>query len=471
MLKVNFATNRDTEALGEGVFGILEKVGMCFQNAEILFALEESGAQVNHTEQTVIFPRPLLLEFVDNLRKETATRALAEERFHAPALPTVTGSVAQFIYDHDRKQTRPGRRDDLVAAVKLGEALHPAEPVGHALVLTEMPPLIEPLEAALVLAEYASIPAAPFAWDIRQAPYLEKMGNLLGLERWYSLGAVCIAHPLCFDRNTADRYVHMMRHGLRPAGLTSMPVAGVSAPVTVEGFLALTAAEFLAAWIVGRALNPNISLGGSMWAGTSDMQTGHVSYSSFDSMFYAIATMQFLRAWCGVTVSVGGGEYCASRIPGLYAALEKAYKAMTIAAFTGAHPTIGEGMLDSGKAFSAEQLILDREFGLGVQQFAREIAPTDENIALDAIVEIGRGAGGSHLTTDHTALRFRDSLWLPHLLSRKGWTGCEDETTRIERYHEEALMLTQQAHKPEGREDVLEAMRKVVEKAKSDLID
>lgn len=463
--------NADIEAIGEGAVGVLQSVGLSFQNAEILRSLEEWGARVDHARQTATFPRPLVLEFVERIRVEAAARDASGERFLAPALPTVTGSVAQLVYDHDHQQARPGRRDDLVAAVNLGEALHPAQPIGHAIVLTELPPLIEPLEAALVLAEYATIPEAPFAWDVRQIPYLEEMGHLLGLDRWYSLGAVCIAHPLRFDRNTADRYVHMMRHGLRPAGLTSMPVAGVSAPVTVEGFLVLTAAEFLGAWIAGRALNPDILLGGSMWTGTSDMKTGYVSYSAFDSMLYAIATVQFLRAWCGVSVSVGGGEYCASRTPGLYAALEKAYKAMTIAAFTGTHPTIGEGMLDCGKVFSAEQLMLDREFGLGVQQFARKIAPTKENLALDAIIEIGRGDGGSHITTDHTALRFRDSLWLPHFVSRTGWTGSEDETALMERCRDEARRLAEYACKPEGRADALEAMRKVLKKAEEELVD
>ena len=58
---------------------------------------------------------------------------------------------------------------------------------------------------------------------------------------------------------------------------------------------------------------------------------------------------------------VGGGEYSDAREPGLYAALEKAYKAMTIAAFTGFHPPIGQGMLETGKTLSPAQLLIERD--------------------------------------------------------------------------------------------------------------
>jgi trimethylamine:corrinoid methyltransferase-like protein len=470
MLYAHLPGKADLDLLGESIFEVLEQVGTVFQNDEILTALEEWGARVDRSSCVVTFPRRKLEVFVEEIRAERATSPTpGSVQFRSPELPSVTGSVAQFVYDDDLPGPRPGRREDLVQLVKLGNALHPDQPVGHAVILRAVPPLLEPLEAALVLAEYADDPDAPFAWDVRQIPYLEEMGHLLGKERWYSLGAVCMAHPLRFDKNVADRYVHMMREGLRPAGLTAMPVAGVSAPVTVEGYLVVTAAEFLASWVVGRALNPRIGLGGSIWAGTTDMKTGHVSYSAFDAMYYAIATFQFLRAWCGVTVLVGGGEYSASKAPGSYAALEKAYKAMTIAAFTGVHRGIGEGMLDNGKVLSAVQLLLDREFGLGVQHFGRPIVPTEERMALAEILEVGCGRS-SHVMTDHTARWFRQSLWLPRLLARTGWTGAVDETALLALCRAEAHRLIAEARPPEGREDLLPKLRAIADRAETDLL-
>jgi trimethylamine:corrinoid methyltransferase-like protein len=472
MLKVNFAGNADVEALGEAAFAVLERTGMRFQNDEMLRALRTAGAQVDEGPQVARFPRKMLADFVDGIRAETSPGGQDQATpFQVPSLPSVTGSVAQFVYDFDSQKPRPGARADLIEFAKLGSALDPNGSVGHAVLVRDVPPILEPLEAAIILAEHAKRPEPPFAWDVRQADYLAEMGQLLGFDQWYSLGAVCIVHPLCFDKNPADRYVRMMKEGHRPAGLTAMPVAGVSTPVTVEGFIAVTAAEYLGAWIAGRALNPEIPLGGSMWAGTSDMKSGHVSYSAFDAMFYAIATAQFLDQWCGVRVGVGGGEYCASKTPGLYAALEKAYKAMTIAAFTGDHPQIGEGMVDNGKVLSDVQLLLDREMGLGLRHYAGEVSAGEDLISLSTILDVGFGEKTSYLTRDHTALNFRDSLWLPNLMARTGWTGHEDEQVVLQRLRDEARSLIGAAPKPEGRGDALAGMREIVEKARAELVE
>jgi len=467
---MNIAGDADVEAIGEGCLEVLERVGMVFQNKEILDAIEAWGARADRATNVVTFPRKQLRAFVEGIRAEAPAPATSVS-FRAAGLPGVGGSVAQFLYDDAKGEARPGRREDLVAAVKLGSALHPEAPVGHALLLSDVPPLMEPLEAALIMAEHAPSPAAPFAWDVRQIPYLEEMGHLLGLERWYSLGAVCMAHPLRFDKNVADRYVHMIRQQEQPAGLTSMPVPGVSAPITLEGFLVVTGAEYLASWVVGRALNPKVALGGSMWTGTSDMKIGHVSYSAFDAMRYSLATYSFLHRWCGVTVSVGGGEYCASRVPGYYAALEKVHKALLIAAFTGSHPCIGQGMLDNGKVLSFAQLLLERDYQVGANQPARAVQATPENMALEEIVQVGPGLAGGHLGTEHTAHHLRESLWLPAFAPRDGWTGGDDEARTLARCREKAGRLILQAAIPEGREDALAGMRTIAARAREELLD
>jgi trimethylamine:corrinoid methyltransferase-like protein len=352
---------------------------------------------------------------------------------------------------------------------KLGDSLDATSEVGHSVLLQDVPPLVEPLEAGLALAEYAHHPGAPFAWNVRQEPYLREMGEILGLPDWYTWGAVCIAHPLRFDRAVADRYVKMIGVG-HGAGLTAMPVVGLSTPVTVEGFIAVAAAELVASWMAGRALSPEVPLYGSMWAGTPDMRTGQVSFSSFDGMFYGIAVVQFLKEWCGVECVVGGGEYSAAKEPGLYAGLEKAYKAMTIAAFTGRHPSIGEGMVDSGKVLSDVQLLIDRELTRGLQQYARPVQPNAERIGLESILEIGLGLRASHLQTDHTARHFRDCLWMPELLPRTGWNGPAEEEQTLRGLRERARALIASYRKPEGREDQLHALRAVVARARRELL-
>jgi trimethylamine:corrinoid methyltransferase-like protein len=466
MFQRSLFRDEQIEPLADGVFTVLERVGILCQNEGILKALESAGAKVDYASQRATFPKRMVEEFVDVLRKEASKEGQSGHRkFISPTLPHLGTQVAQFFYDYEKDERRSGNRTDFITLIKLGDVLHPEVGVGHCLLLTDVPPLIEPLEAAMLLAEYAHRPAPAFAWNVRQVDYLIEMGEILGMENWFTWGAICFAHPLRFDRDVADRFVRRVKAGV-PTGLTAMPVASVTAPVTVEGFVVVTSAEHIATWIAARALNPEIQLTGSMWAGTVDMKTGEVSFSSFDAMFYSFATVEFLRRWCGKNIPVGGGEYCDAKRPGLYAALEKAYKAMTIAAFTGHHPPIGQGMLEKGKTISPVQLLLERDLGIGVRHFARGVEPADENIAIATILDVGIALERSYLDTEHTLHHYRSSLWLPELIERSGWNGYEREGDILRKAQRKVNELIAEYRKPEVDEDKLAEMRKVIQRAR-----
>jgi trimethylamine:corrinoid methyltransferase-like protein len=463
-------TDDQVEPLAEGVLATLEQVGVLCQNEEIMRGLDALGARVDFAAERVHFPRELTAEFVAGIRGEfPPTPGEPQRPLGAPGLPGIGTQVAQLYLDPRTGELRQSNQADMIALMKLGEVLHGASGVGHVLALTDCPPMIEPLVAGMLLAEWTSNPQPPFAWHVDQIPWLEEMGEILGRERWFSWGATCFAHPLRLDRDTAGKYVARAKAG-ESCGMTAMPVAGVSTPVTVEGFVVVSSAEFVATWMAARAINPTVPLSGSMWPGTVDMGTGAVSYSAWDAMFYGFATVEFLRRWAGCSIPMGSGEYCDARVPGVYAALEKAYKSMTVSAFTGQPLSAGSGMLDEGKIMSPVQLLLDREYAAGAAHLCRRFDPTPENIALDDIVEVGIGISMSHLETMHTARRFRDSLWLPRLLDRTGYAGHAREDELLTRAADEVERLTASYVKPEGREDQLAAMRDVLERAKRALL-
>jgi trimethylamine--corrinoid protein Co-methyltransferase len=472
----------DVEPLAQGVVAVLEKVGILCQNEELLRALAAAGARVDSASERVTFPKKMQAGFVEGLRKEqNVGRAYlhaerpwqAQEAPAAPfasiGMPDLETQVAQFVHDYETGERRSGNKADFVSLIRFGDALHGDTGVGHCLLLTDVPPLVEPLEAALLLAEHAHKPHAAFAWNVRQIPYLVEMGEILGFRNWFNYGAICFAHPLRFDRDVADRFVHKVKAG-SPTGLTAMPVAGVTTPVTLAGFIAVSSAEHLATWIAARALNPTVRLGGSMWGGTVDMRGSGVSYCSFDAMLYSFATVEFLRRWCGIDVPVGGGEYCDAKVPGLYAALEKAYKAMTIAAFSGHHPGIGSGLLDEGKVLSPVQLLIERDLTLGARHYARVVEASPELIALDEIAEVGLGIDRNHLGTEHTVRHFRTSLWLAELTGRAGWAGLDHEEKILAKAQRKVNELRVAYRKPEVDPGKLAKMRAVVEKARKKLL-
>lgn len=436
----------------------------------MLKALENKGAKVDYISGKTIFPQEMTREFLDELRKEVPKeRENGHRKFKTPPLPYLGTQIAQFFYDYEKKKKRSGNKEDFINLTKLGDVLHPEVGVGHSLLLTDVPPIMEPLEAAMLLAEYAHKPGPAFAWNVRQVDYLIEMGEIYGISNWFTWGAINPAHPFRFDKDVADKFVREAKLGI-PIGLNSMAVAGVTTPVTVAGFIVVASAEIVATWIAARALNPKVPLTGAIWAGTMDMRTGHVSYSSFDAMFRAFAVAEFLWRWCGIVIHVGGGEYCDAKLPGLYTALEKAYKAMIIAAFTGYHPSIGEGMLDEGKIISPVQLLLERELGRGLGHLGRPIEVTPETISLDTILEVGFAFKKNYLESEHTLNHFRSSLWIPELIDRSGWNGFEWEEETLDKTQGKVDKLISQYRKPEADLDKLVRIRKVVEKARKNLL-
>lgn len=492
MYQIDIVDDAHVEPLAEATLDVLERVGVLCQNEDMLRAMDDGGAEVDYSEQRARFPRQMVTEFVEDLRSQKPiglgldlygdstsagahdteagdAQALQHPEFVAPAAPSLGTQVAQMFYDYERGERRSGNRDDVITMIKLADMLHPDVPAGHSLVQAEMPAMMEALETALLLAEYAHNPGEAFAWYIEQVDYLREMGDILGIEDWFTWGAICFAHPLRFDKAVADKFVRRVQEGV-PTGLTGMPIAGFTTPVTVEGFIAVASAEYVATWLAARLINPDVPLSGSMWGGSVDMRTGSVSYCSYDAMYCSFAGVEFIRKWTGINMPVGGGEYTDAKEPGLYTALEKAYKAMMIAAFTGQHPSIGQGMLEEGRTISPVQILLERDYAGGLAQLDREIDPTPERIAMDAIEEVDLGLHANHLQSMHTAQNFRDHLWLPDFYDRAGWAGMVSETEACDRAQAQVNEMLFNYEKPEGREDRLEQMRKVVDRARADLL-
>jgi len=470
MFQRSLLSDSDVEPMADGVFSVLERVGVLCQNREILKALEAKGAKVDYASGTCAFPRKVQDAFFEQIRDDKSdVSGDGHRKFDSPSLPSLETQVAQLFYDYERKQRRAGNKEDFINLIKLGDVLHPEIGMGHSLLLTDVPAMMEPLEAALLLAEYARKPHPAFAWNVRQIDYLKEMGEVLGIRDWFEYGAICFAHPLRWDRDTADKFVYRVKSGY-PTGLTAMPVAGMTAPVTVAGFVVVASAEFFATWIAARSLNEEVELHGSMWGGTIDMKTGTTSYSTFDAMLYSFATVEFLRRWIGIHVPVGGGEYCNAKLPGLYAALEKAYKAMTIAAFTGNHPPIGQGMLEEGKTISPVQLLLERDLASGIQMYGNQLDVSPHAIALDTIFDIGFGINRNHLQARHTLFNFRKCLWLPEFIDRAGWNGFDDEERILGRTQRRVDELISAYSKPYVDSDKLTKMREIAKRAQRELL-
>ncbi|NUQ65588.1 MAG: trimethylamine methyltransferase family protein [Pirellulales bacterium] len=482
--------DQDIEVLGRGVLEVLERVGFHVENRELLSALERGGAEVDFQEHRARFPKAMTREFVDAVRAEDKRPWAARiagmgenvktvysgwvpyERtgeLAAPYAPHLFHQLATFYYDDERQEKRKGNREDYIHLIKFGDMLHPQAGSGHSLNLTEAAPAIEPLEAAMCQLEYSHHPRGVYVQDVRQIEFLQEIEEIFGIDDpyWHWVANICTTSPLKLDKLAAERFVHMLKTGLYPAKLAAMPVSGVNMPVTTGGSAVIVAAEFLAMWMAARAIAPDVPLAGLVISATLDMHGGQVAFGAYDALGRRIATAEFLREWTGIEVSPSIGEWTSACRTGMFAALEKAYAAMTVAAFTGYHPEIGLGHLESGLTLSPVQLLIERELTDGLR-FLEHPNIDEASLGLEAIAEIGFGFDRNFLQEDHTARHFRQASWLPAFFGRNGWTPEEDQRIK-EKSLRKVKELVAAYRKPAGREEPLAKARAVVERARREL--
>jgi trimethylamine:corrinoid methyltransferase-like protein len=488
MLRV--LTSRDVDLLADGVCRVLERQGFQCDHPAILDAFAQAGASVDADRHVARIPAAVTRRFAEALAAEDKSgwqRQVHVEdrqviysgfqpyrspgRFVPPRPPYMFHNLSTYFHDDETGALRPGNRADFVTLIRLGDVLHPEVGMGHALNLAaDAPAPIEPLEAALVLLEHSCHPRGVYVMDMRQVPYLEEVEAIFGIEDpyWHWMANICPTSPLKLDRLAAERYVHMLGTGLYPAKLAAMPVSGVNMPITVGGTVVVIAAEFLALWLVARVLQPRkLPLTGMPILGTLDLACGSVSFTAFDAAIRRFAICDFVRQWTGVRLAPGPGEWTPTKTPGSYCTLEKAHFAMMAAAFTGCHPDIGVGHIDSGLSISPVQLLLDHEYTQALR-FLQVPPLRSEDLGLEAIAEVGFGLDHDFLTTDHTIGAMRQSTWMPHCWNRNGWSP-QAEAELLARTRARVRELVAQHRPPEVDPAKLAAARAVVQRARQEL--
>ena len=111
MFQRHLLSDADVEPLADGVYTVLEKVGVACQNAELLDALAAAGAQVDRAAERVRFPRKMQAEFIEHVRTQTAGAGDGRSRTIPTPEPAGTGPTSwTAIVCRRGKRRRPAPR-------------------------------------------------------------------------------------------------------------------------------------------------------------------------------------------------------------------------------------------------------------------------------------------------------------------------------------------------------------------------
>jgi len=466
------ATDTQLDELYDAALRTLDKAGFLYQDAELVQYLTKLGCR-EEADGRVHIPRAVVEEMLAPRRAAAEVPPDGPPRRTGEIRPQISVQIAQFYLDHESGQRVPGDRDLLAELAKFGHVWQPGAPVGPVLLLRDVPPMVEPMEAVVTLCENTDRVFNAYVHYAEQIPYLSEMGRILTGDHRSFIG-ICVftVTPLRLDLRACRLLVELTRQGA-PVWLGTQPAAGASSPVTVPGTVVLAVAEILAGWVASFAVSPELMPGAGICSGVLDMRTADVSYCAPEATLQDLLCIELCRERLGGRCGAAGGAgYTDAKWPGSQKAFETAFEALTIYTYTGQGPGAGQGLLESGKTFSPVQFMLDDDFGQYMQRFACGVDYGPGALALDEILQVGTGIGASHLATEHTLVNFR-SLFEPALLDRSCWKGDEREAKG------EAALLDRawqrfrdvRAHyQPAAVDDErLAAVRRVVADARRDL--
>jgi trimethylamine--corrinoid protein Co-methyltransferase len=235
--------------------------------------------------------------------------------------------------------------------------------------------------------------------------------------------------PLTLDIQSTEALIYLTERGL-PCYATIAPNAGMTAPMTLPGTLALGNAEFLAVAILKQMVKPHSPNIYAALSTVTDMRTGSYAPGAIETGILQMAHSQMAHFY-----NVPSGGYI-----GLTGAhgndAQAGYETgmgITAAMLGRTHMFNTGGLLSSLMAFDYGKAVIDGEMGMMLKRLRQGLEFSQERLALDVIA--GTGHGGSYLEHIHTLENMRTEALAPTVATREmrgKWeqTGRHDATTR-----------------------------------------
>ncbi len=458
--RIEVLTPAEIEAIHGASLTILRDTGIQVHHAGMLQRLGEAGAQVDSAHNIARLPERLVLESIERAGKQYVLhgrdpRRVARFGYGDLVLMSSPGQYAWV--DHRTGQRRPPTRDDLHAAIRLGDALPHVTIVGAMAMVADVPSTYRDVYLTGELVKGSTKPTRCFVANGRTARYvLEIYRTLAGGEaalRARPMAEVFVEpiSPLQLPHDGLDVLEEFLRAG-QPACFGPMAMSSGTAPATLAGTLAQENAEILAGIVVAQALSPGapVMVGGIPH--TMDVRTSICSFGAPEQALMAVAMAQLAHSY-GFPVYINVGITDAKR-PDAQAGIEKG-ASLVLGALAGADMFGHAGICGTDHGASLAWLLIDNELMAYVKRIVRGFEVTPETLATDVVAQVG--PGGHYLAEEHTLRHFRREAWLPGpLWTRQTWDGWESEgaTSMGERAAAEVERILA-AHTPEPLDEAL----------------
>jgi trimethylamine--corrinoid protein Co-methyltransferase len=452
------------ERIHHGALDVLGAAGVVFASEAALLTLERAGCAVDGASGRVRFPERLVEGCLQQCPRQFTLKARNREMDLdvGPGRLYVQSHPGLFLMDLETGQRRLACLADIGPMVRLLDALDdihlPIMPTGT---VADKPSavMIEWITAE-VLRNTQKVTAGGVFDGC--APWVVEMAAITGQSIYGQMNPVT---PLRYSAEQLDGTREYLRAG-HPVCILPGPTLGANSPATLAGTLVLQTAEHLAGIVWAQLVQPGAPVTLASYPHLLDMHQGGLCIGAVEVALLGAATAQLGRHY-GIPTHPQLPLTDAKALDE-QAGVEKAMGALLLAQ-SGTSLITNGGGLETEKAWSPVQLLIDCEINAMVGRILRGIDVTEGTLAVELIQEVG--PSGNFLGTHHTRRSWHGEQFLPRLADRLGYEAWQSQgsKTMVDRAREWARETVHNHRVPplsEEQDRELDRILQAAEKAK-----
>ena len=471
---VAVASEEQLDSIHQGSLTVLAETGLRVLHPEARRIMREAGAEVDEATEQVRFDPDLILEKIKSVPHEFTLHA------RNPAHSVVLGgdnlvfgmmASAPNCSDIDLGR-RTGNQEDYRNFLRLAQMhniLHitggyPVEPVDvHASIRH-----LDCIYDFITLTDKAYGVYSLGAERIADSLEMTRIAHGLTMEQLREktclFSVINTNSPLQLDIPMMQGIIDLARMN-QVVVVTPFTLAGAMAPVSLAGALVLQNAEALAGIAFSQMVNPGAPVMYGGFTSNVDMKSGSPAFGTPEYMKAQHVGGQLARRY---GIPYRSSNVCAANTVDAQAAFESVFSLW--GAINGGTNMLmhGAGWLEGGLCCSFEKTILDIDLLQMVAEFLRPLDTSEDELALDAISEVG--PAGHFFGTEHTLARYRDAFYAPVLSDWRNFETWQEagEPTAIQRANTVWKQRLQTYQPPPLDPAIKEELDNFVEKRKAE---
>ena len=379
---------------------MLEELGMGDSPQQLTDQALSCGANLN-SQGRLCFSRSMVEDIIDNACKSFV--------FHGrdPALTIEvggdhvyfgTGGAAVQTLDLDDKLYRPSTVNDLYGFTRLVDTLPNIAWFTRCCVATDIPDIFElDVNTAYCLLRGTQKPIGTnFTIGSHVDPIVDMFDSVAGGNGKFAEKPFCKAHispiisPMRYGEDAFEVAMACMRRDM-PLNCITAAMSGATSPATIDGMLAASFAETLAALVMVNVFEPGYPMIFSNWPFVIDLRTGAFCGGGGEISILNAASAQ-LANFIGVPSGVASSMSDAKAVDAQMG-MEKALSALACG-LSGANMVYeSSGMMASLLGVSYEAFVIDNEMLSHVYRMIRGIEVTEDSMAFETMKSVITGEG------------------------------------------------------------------------------